>query len=174
MGTQRDFGHLRNHAAHGKTVRTDREILVSQDVFQLYAVNDRKGPFQQRFGDLEADEVVILLRGVAILGHLYHVESELGLQMGGVILRVSDRIAVLGSELGILDGNGLVDGRMAGNIGGVVRESAQRKGVLIGVLALQQQFTHEIPAANVVDQIAEFHAAKRIVAEVLYDGATIG
>jgi hypothetical protein len=33
---------------------------------------------------------------------------------------------------------------------------------------------NEVTAANVVHQIAEFHAAKGIVAQVLDDGAAIG
>src|SRR6202049_4378645 len=94
--------------------------------------------------------------------------------MCGVVLRVADGIAVLGAQLRILDGNGLVDGRMADDIRGIVRKRAQCKGILVRILALQQQLTNEITTANVVHQIAEFHAAKGVVAEVLNDGAAIG
>src|ERR1043166_9906987 len=109
MSTQRDFGHLRDHAADRKSVRTYREILMSKNVFHLQAVNDRKGPFHQRCRHLKADEVVILLRGVAILGHLHHVESKLRLQMSGVVLCVSNGTTVLCAQLRTLDGDTLVD-----------------------------------------------------------------
>src|SRR5258708_28609318 len=62
---------------------------------------------------------------------------------------------------------------MAGDIRGIVRERAQGEGLLVCVLALQQQLANEVAAANVVHQIAEFHAAKGIVAEILDDGAAI-
>ena len=63
---------------------------------------------------------------------------------------------------------------MAGDIRGVVGKRAQSEGVLVGILALQYQLANEIAAANVMHQIAEFYAAKRIVTEVLDDGAAIG
>ena len=74
----------------------------------------------------------------------------------------------------ILDGNGLIDGGVAGDIGSIVGKRAQSEGVFVGVLALLEQFDDEITATDVVHQIAEFHAAKRIVAEVLDHGATVG
>src|SRR4029077_5976120 len=122
----------------------------------------------------ESDEVVILLRRITILRHLYHVESELSLQVRGMILRVPDGISVFGAQLRVLDGNGLVDSRVARDIRSIVRERAQRKGVLVGILALQQQFSHEVTAAHVVHQIAKFHAAKRVIAEILDNGTAIG
>ena len=62
---------------------------------------------------------------------------------------------------------------MACNIRRIMRQRSQSERVLVGVLALRQQLAHEITAANVVHQVAEFHAAKRIVAEVLDHGAAI-
>jgi hypothetical protein len=56
---------------------------------------------------------------------------------------------------------------MARDVRGIMRERAQGKGILVGFLALLQQLSYEIAAANVVHQIAEFHTAKWIVAEVL-------
>ena len=67
-----------------------------------------------------------------------------------------------------------VHGRMAGDIRGIVCQRAESKGVLVRVLALQQQFSNEVTTSNVVHQIAELHTAKRIVAKVLYDSAAIG
>ena len=53
-------------------------------------------------------------------------------------------------QLGILNGHGLVDGRMTGNVGGVVRKRAQGKRVFVGVLALRQQFSDKVSAADVM------------------------
>src|SRR5271166_1885340 len=63
---------------------------------------------------------------------------------------------------------------MTSNIRSIVRKCAQGKGVLVRILTLQQQFLNEVTAANVVHQIAELHTAKRIVAKILDDRATIG
>src|ERR1700731_191871 len=63
---------------------------------------------------------------------------------------------------------------MPGDIRGIVRKRPQGEGVLVRILALQYQLANEVAAANVVHQIAEFHAAKGVVAEVLDDGASIG
>src|SRR5208282_2782253 len=38
----------------------------------------------------------------------------------------------------------------------------------------QEQFANEISAANIVHQIAELHAAKGVVAQILDDRASIG
>ena len=54
--------------------------------------------------------------------------------MRGMVLRVLYGIAILRTQLGILDGNSLVDRRMPGDIRGIVRQRAQGKGVLVGLL----------------------------------------
>ena len=63
---------------------------------------------------------------------------------------------------------------MTGDIRCVVRQCAQREGVLVDVLAFKQQLSNEISAANVMHQVAEFLTAKWVVAEILNDGAAIG
>src|SRR4029077_771255 len=103
-----------------------------------------------RIGDLVSNEVVILLRGITILRHLHHVESELCLAMRSVVFSVPDRITELRPQFGILNGNGLVDSRMAGDVRSVVGQRAEGKGVLVGVLALQKQFANEVTAADVM------------------------
>src|ERR1700720_3169109 len=62
---------------------------------------------------------------------------------------------------------------MAVDIRDVVCESADCKGVFVGILALEQQFANEISAANVVHQVAEFRAAEWVVSEILDDGTPI-
>src|SRR5579863_2305470 len=94
--------------------------------------------------------------------------------MRGVVLRIPNGIAVLCPQLGILDGNGLVDGRMAGDVGSVVRKRTESKGEFVCVMTLQQQFSDEVSAASVVHQIAEFNGAEGIIAEILNHGAAIG
>ncbi len=150
MRSQRDFGHFRDHPADREAVRADRQVLMCQHILQFHSVNDRESPLQKRLRHLKPDEIVILLRGIAILRHLHHVESELRLQMRGVVLRVPDGIAVLGAQLRILDRNSAIDRRMAGDIRRIVCERAQREGVLVRILALQQQLSNEITAADVV------------------------
>src|SRR4029077_2466118 len=63
---------------------------------------------------------------------------------------------------------------MPGDIRSIMRQRAQCESVFVRILALRQQLSNEVTTANVVHQIAEFHAAKRVVAQVLDDGAAIG
>ena len=53
-------------------------------------------------------------------------------------------------------------------------QSAQREGILIYIVTLPQQLADEISATNVMCQVAEFLAAKRVITQVLDDGASVG
>ena len=64
-----------------------------QHVLQLHSIHDGKHAFEKLFGYLEADEVVILLRRVTLLGDLRHVESEFGANVRGLVLRVENERA---------------------------------------------------------------------------------
>ena len=64
-------------------------------------------------------------------------------------------------------------GRVARDIRGIVRERPQGKGVLVRILTLRQQLANKITASNVMHQVAEFHAAKWVVTEILNDGAAV-
>ena len=116
MGLQRDLGHLRNQPADRETIRADGQILVGKHVFQFHSVDHGKDPLQQGLGHLESDEIVVLLRRVTILRHLRHVEPELSFQMCGLVLGIADRLAKLRAQLRILDGDRLVDRRVAGDV----------------------------------------------------------
>jgi len=105
----------------------DQAVGSGADAHSASLCRAGESPLQQRLGHLEPDEIVILLRRVAILGHLHRVEPEFRLQMRGVVLRVPNGIAEFGPQLRILDGNGLVDGRMAGDVRGIVRKRDQRE-----------------------------------------------
>ncbi len=95
MGPQCDLGHFRNQPTDTETIRADRQVRVRKHVFQLHSVNDRKDPLQQGLGHFKPDEIVVLLRRITILRHLHHVEPELRLQMGRLVLRILDRFAIL-------------------------------------------------------------------------------
>jgi len=56
MCLQRDLSHLRNHPAYREAIRAHRQVFMGQHVFQLHSIDRRKYPFQEGFGDLEADE----------------------------------------------------------------------------------------------------------------------
>ena len=77
---ERDLGHLRNQPADGKTIRTHREVLVGEHVFQFDSVHDGEDPLQQWFGHLESNEIVVLLRRITIFCDLHGVEPEFGFQ----------------------------------------------------------------------------------------------
>ena len=55
-----------------------------------------------------------------------------------------------------------------------MRQGAEREGVLVDILAFEQQFADEIAAADVMHQTAELRAAEWVVAEVLDDSTAIG
>src|SRR5580658_4922519 len=116
---------------------------------------------------------MVLLRRVTILRDLDHVEAELGFQVRRFILRILDRLAKLGPQLRILDRYRLVDCGMSGDVRGIVGQRAQRKGIFVYILTLEQQFANEVSAANVMHQIAEFLAAEWIVTQVLNDSASV-
>ena len=56
---------------------------------------------------------------------------------------------------------------MADVVGGVVRQRAEREGVLVDVVRFAQQRFHEVAGADVVHQVAEKVVPERIVAKVL-------
>src|SRR5277367_3099882 len=94
--------------------------------------------------------------------------------MRRLVLRISDGLSKFRPQFWILDCDRLVYRWMASDIGGVVGECSQCKGVLVHVLTLEQQFAHEVSAANVMHQVAEFSAAEWVVPEILDDSAAVG
>src|SRR4051794_26359084 len=94
--------------------------------------------------------------------------------MGRFVLSITNRLAVLGAKFGIFDRDCLVDGGMACDVRRVVRKRTQGECILVRVLRLEQQFTNEVPAADVVHQVAEFSAAEGVITEILNDGTAIG
>src|SRR5260370_74280 len=78
------------------------------------------------------------------------------------------------SQLGIKNGDGAIrSNAMSVRIRRIVRHSAEREGVFVQILGIAQQNYHEIAAADVMRQVAEEHAAVRVVTHVLNDGAPV-
>ena len=75
--------------------RADGEVLIAHDITELDAVDVREHAFQQALRNLESDEVVIAVRGVAVLRHLRHVKAELGADVGLGRVRVGHDFAEL-------------------------------------------------------------------------------
>ena len=75
---------------------------MGEHILQLHSVHNREGPLQKGLGNLEANKVVILLRGVAVLRDLHGVETKLGFQVSGLILRIAYGFAILRPQFRIL------------------------------------------------------------------------
>ena len=101
------------------------------------------------------------------MGHLEHVEAELGLEVRRVIVGIRHPVAELLAQLRIELGDHAVGPLgVAGRVGDVVAEGPEREGVLVGGLRRLEQGEDEIAAPDVVQEIREELAAERKIAEV--------
>src|SRR5205085_9958365 len=75
---KRNSRHLGNYAADGVPESTHGQIDIGEYIFQFNAVGGIKSALQDRLRDLKSDEIVICVRGVAILCDLHYIEPELG------------------------------------------------------------------------------------------------
>ncbi len=123
---------------------------------------------------MESNEIVVLLRRITILRDLHRIEAELCFQVCRPVLGIPNRLAIFRPQLRVLDRDGRVDCRVASDIRCIMRQCAQREGVLVDILTFEHQFTNEVSAANVMHQVAELFTAERVVAQILDDGAPIG
>lgn len=171
QGYGRDLG---DEAADGAAVAGDGEVFVFHDGVDADTVGLLEGAFEEILGDLEADEVAVVLLGVATVGDLDDVEAELGAEVGDFVLVVGDGAAEAAAELGILVGGDLIDGGMAYDVSAVVGEGSEGEGVLVGVVGLADEVGDEVAGADVVEDIGEFMAAEGVVADVLDDRAAVG
>jgi len=62
---------------------------------------------------------------------------------------------------------------MANNIGDIMGQCPQRKGVFIDVSGFGKQGFDKVSAADIVDHVTEHFIAERIVAHVLYEASSI-
>jgi len=91
------------------------------------------------------------------------------------IFFIGDRVAVFSLQFGIEDGNGAIGGdAVSVVISRIMGERSQRESVAIQILGIAQKRKDEVPAADVVRQIAEKMISMRVIAEVLDNGAAVG
>ena len=78
----------------------------------------------------------------------------------------------------IEDGDGAINGDgVAVIVGGIVGQGAECESVVIEIVrfaGVAEKRADKISAADVMDDVAEFVAAVRVVAEILDDGAAVG
>ena len=170
-----DTRDLRNRLADRVAVRADREILGHEHLVHLQAVDVEEGALEHRLRDLKADEALIHVRDIGAARRLDDVERELDHHVIGRRVRIGDDVAELGAKFWKHQRDRAVHRLgMADVVGGVVRERAEREGVLVDVVRLAQHRLDEIAGAHVVQQVAEEVAAERVVAEVLNHRAAVG
>ena len=116
---------------------------------------------------------MVAIGGVAILGDLHHIETEFGANVSFGIVLVRNLVAVFCAQIGKQKANGLVHRGMSHIVGRVVGESAESEGVFVQVAGFMNEVDDEITAAHVMRQIAEVFIAKRVVAHVLHQAATV-
>jgi len=130
--------------------------------------------FEQRDRDAEADEVVVIVRGISAARDFQDIEPKFRLDVCERVFLVGDPVAVPTLQLRIENRNGAIRGdTVAMVIGGIVSEGAESEGVVIQVLRIAQQGEDEVSAANIVSQTAEEMISVRVIAEVLNDGAAV-
>ena len=169
-----DGGHAGDEAADGAAVAADGEVFVGEHRGEGKAVGLLEGSFEELFGDLEADEVAVVLLRVSAVGDLGDVEAELGADVGGFVVVVGDDGAEAVAELWVLVGGDVVDGGVADDVAAVVREGTEGEGVLVGGGGLAKEGGDEVAGADVVEEVGELAAAEGVVADVLDDGAAVG
>src|SRR3954465_7828332 len=102
---------------------------------------------------------MILLPYIPLLRDLCHIEAELSAYMCHRVIVVCNTRTELLPQLWEVQRHRPVHRRMSLGIGHVVRERAERKRILVRILALADQFFDEVAAAYVMHHVAEFLAA---------------
>ncbi len=82
-----DGRHFGDDGGDGAAIGADGEVFVLDDVADGEAVGFEEGALEEGFGDLEADEVAVVVLRVVALGDLDDVEAELGADVGGGVFR---------------------------------------------------------------------------------------
>src|SRR5262249_2285770 len=131
-------------------------------------------PLQHLLGNFKTDEIMVTIRGVAVLGYLYHVKSELNPNVCLRTLLVGHRFPVLSAQFRIRQGHAPVDVGMRADVGGVMRQGTKCKANIINNRTLEKKIQKQIPAPNLMSQLAKKLTPKRIVADVLNQTAAIG
>ena len=100
---------------------------------ELESVSVFESALQQLFGNLKADEIMILLGDVTFLGDLHHIKTELSFQVGCGILFVGNSWTEFPAQVWILDGDPGIDRGMSPDISGVMAQRAHGEGVFVDV-----------------------------------------
>ena len=106
-----DSGKGRKNRPDRAAIGSDGEIDVQEYFFQGHPVGIQKRPIEQRFGHLKSDEVFVCGGGVAALGCLKDIESELRLAVGKRIVGIRDGLSELPAQLRVEQRNRPVDGQ---------------------------------------------------------------
>jgi hypothetical protein len=87
-------------------IRTEHAILIREDLLEFQAVGFLKGLLEQWNRNAEADEIVVIVRGVAPARDFQDIEAKFGIDVRKRILFIGDIVAVLFFQLWIQEGNG--------------------------------------------------------------------
>src|SRR5436853_2733661 len=167
----RDSSGFWNELADIAAVRIENLVFAHEHIFQLQAVGLPKGLLENRAGNLESNEVVVAVRGVAFSRDFKNVKTTFGFHMCQPAVLKRNAVAVFLPQTGIQNRNGAVGAKpMTVVVRGVVRECTEGESVLVDILSICEQRLDEIAAADVMREVAEKGAAVRIVAHVLKDG----
>ena len=143
--------------------RADGQIDVRQDLVEPQTVSLLEGPFEQRSGNLKPDAIVVLVGSVAVLRYLRHIKPEFRLYVRPGIVLVCDAVTVFGAQLGESQRHRAIDERMAAVIGGVMRQRAQREGVLVEVGSPPDKAGDKVTGADIMGQVAEELVAEWVI-----------
>src|SRR5437870_2146065 len=171
----RDSSGFRNQLADIAAVRIENLVFAHEHIFQLQAVGLLKSLLENRAGNLESNEVVVAVRGVAFPRDFENVKTKFGFHMCQPAVLKRNAVAVFLPEAWIQNRNGAVGAKpMTVVVRRVVRERTEGESILVDILSVSPQSLDEIAAADVMRKVAEKGAAVRVVAHVLNDGAAVG
>ena len=94
-----DFCGAWNQSADVVAIGIDGFIEIAEQGIEFDAVGFLEGALEKRLGNLETDEIVVGVGGVALFGDFEDIEAKFGFQMSGGILRVGHHVAVFLSEV---------------------------------------------------------------------------
>src|SRR2546429_5903283 len=171
----RDSSGFRNQLADIAAVRIENLVFAHEHILQLQAVGLPKGLLENRAGNLESNEVVVAVRGVAFPRDFKNVKTKFGFHMGQPAVLKRNAVPVSLPEAGIQNRNGAVGAKpMTVVVRGVMRERTDGEGVFVDILSVSQKRVDEVAVADIMREAAEKGAAVRVVAHILNDGAAVG
>ena len=138
-----------------------------QKIVHRQPVNILKGALHHVLGHVETDEIMVLLRVVAVLCDFQHIKAEFRAQMSFTVVFVRNPGSIFFAEFRIDDRNREIYRLMTVYISGIVAERAKRERKFIASARFANHPRYEIARSYVVDIIGELLIAQRIVTHVL-------